>query len=179
VLHEIIIHFVKVRNRLQNMSTNTDHGNYWRCYLSNVLLSDTVKLIQQDGRKWMRCWLTQEVTAFWEIEYYFVTMMFSKVFWYSMGSCKTNNVKIHQAVQRRFRKNAVTLSTCSKNIKRRISQHSCQWMLHSNLHISLHDYCEHHDGRKGCTCVYLYNWMNATVWIPLKTSTMCTLFFIN
>jgi len=92
VLHEIIIHFVKVRNRLQNMSTNTDHGNYWRCYLSNVLLSDTVKLIQQDGRKWMRCWLTQEVTAFWEIEYYFVTMMFSKVFWYSMGSCKTNNV---------------------------------------------------------------------------------------
>jgi len=41
-------------------------------------------------------------TAFWEIKYYFVTMMFSRVFWYSKGSSKRNNVKIHQAVQRRF-----------------------------------------------------------------------------
>jgi len=41
-------------------------------------------------------------TAFWEIKYYFVTMMFSRVFWYSMGSCKTNNVEIYQEVQRRF-----------------------------------------------------------------------------
>ena len=40
--------------------------------------------------------------AFWEIKYYFVTMMLSRVFWYSKGSCKRNNVKIHQASQRRF-----------------------------------------------------------------------------
>jgi hypothetical protein len=71
-------------------------------------------------------------TAFWEIKHYFVTMMFSKVFWYLVGSCKTNNVKIHQAVQRSFspklkkKKKAFTLTKCSKNIKRRILQHSSQ-----------------------------------------------------
>lgn len=76
MLHEIITHFVKVRNRLQTMSTNTDHRNYWRCYHSNGLLSDTVILIQQDGRKRKGCWWRQEVTLFfWEIKYYFVTMV--------------------------------------------------------------------------------------------------------
>jgi hypothetical protein len=68
-------------------------------------------------------------TAFWEIKYYFDTTMFSKVFWYSMGSCKTNNIKVHQAVQglvsnkqtnKRTNKKTFTLSTCSKTFKRRI-----------------------------------------------------------
>jgi hypothetical protein len=47
--------------------------------------------------------------------------------WYSMGSCKTNNVKIHHS--QRFglklkKKKVFTLSTCSKNIKRSILQYS-------------------------------------------------------
>jgi hypothetical protein len=92
-------------------------------------------------------------TAFWIIKYYLATLMFSRVIWYLMGSCKTNIIKIHQGVQRRFglklKKNAFTLSTCSKNTMRRILQHSFQWMPHSDLHISLHSYCDHHEGKKG------------------------------
>lgn len=102
MLYDIITHFVKVRNRLQTKSTNRS----WK--LLEVLSHQCATLWYSciNTARWqkMEGLLMKAInhTAFWEIKYYFVTMMFSRVFWYSKGSSKRNNVKIHQAVQRRF-----------------------------------------------------------------------------
>lgn len=71
----------------------------------------------------------------------------------ALNGLMQNNVKIHQPVQIRFslkrKEKEKRFHTCSKNTTRRLLQHSFQRMLHSDLHISLHSYCDHDDGRKG------------------------------